>query len=293
MTATAKALVHYIWLIDGRHEIKEKVTQKIIDLAKVHEASVSVIYDRRLRLTERSYWFTLEKFESVNKEWTDKQDKRLAHVQQALCTAGVESSISTIEMANFLEIIHTTIRPTAENYLLLQNEKVMVQHPVFQELSSLPCHVYLLGEQPWQATPIIIGAVDPLHENARPQDLDLLITRQVQSLAKKFKSSWYITHACFIPPSFLQYKSKFIDIHRQGLNEFARRTGISEKHTILLQGIPERVIADWITKHSSDLLVIGSVARNKLLSHLIGSTTIALLESPPSDMLLLKSQSKN
>ncbi len=277
--------------MDGKQKCHKTVIDKVILLTSIYDCSLKLVYDRRFRTQERHYWLSDEKHNQMQNAWNETHEKHLAEINKALAAARVSYDLTMIEKADFSRVVSDMFDDNSDNILLLQNEKAGLRHPIFQELSALPFSVFLLTEQKWAKIPNIIGAVDPLHENSRPFDIDGKIVNQIKKLAKKLSANWTIAHACFIQPMFLGYKAQFEDIHREGLYRFTNALGIKKENTALLKGMPEEALANWIKNNKGDLLVLGIIARNKLMAHLVGSTTIALLYEPPCDMLLLKSHS--
>ncbi len=290
MNDQTKPESHFIWLIDGRREVHDVVIQKVIRLASVYQTPTTLIVDRRLRASERSYWKIFENYEALNSAWSEQQAQRLAEVEAALDAASIDFSTVTLDSAKYLDAVEAALKPGSENILILQDEKAMARHPIFQELVNLPCAAFILTPKPWQREMKIMGAIDPLHENARPLDLDFKIVKKTRSLANHLRAAkWHIANACYLPPSCVEYKAKLLEIHTEAVTEYIRQVDVPIEHFLVLKGLPEDAIESWFQKHNADLLVIGLVARNKLMSHLVGSTTIALLNDPPADMLLVKS----
>lgn len=56
----------------------------------------------------------------------------------------------------------------------------------------------------------------------------------------------------------------------------------------LVQGDPNRVIADVATTHQVDLLVVGTVARSGVAARIVGNTAEAVLSQLPCSMLVVK-----
>ena len=281
------------WLVDGRHDVHAVVKDKIITLAKLQQAKVTLIFDNRMRARERHYWFLFDKSNEVEDNWRREQLRKQQALEQSLRQSGIPYDAETIENASYRDYINKHQKNVKDSLVVIQDQKVAERHPIFQDLAKINSHILLLGQKPWSGNMSLVGAVDPMHENARPDDMDFIISRKTRHLAKLFKCEWFIGHVCHIPAAFLQYKSKISTLHRQGLEDFIQRIGATSKHGVLLSGLPERALSDWIAQQNIDVLLIGNVTRNALLSHLVGSTTTALLSNPPCDMYLVKSQSSN
>ncbi|MCC2607497.1 universal stress protein [Planctobacterium marinum] len=282
-----------IWLVDGKHTIHPAVEDKVVKLAKLHHATISIVFDNRLRARERHYWFMFDKSEQAEQTWIKEQEEKQQRIRERMKQENLAFNFIVLDKPNYMETIEACTQGKKDNLLLIQDEQITERHPIFQDLANLQCHVLVMQPKAWNSQTRLIGAVDPLHENSRPDDLDFIISKKTRNLAKLLKSEWVIAHACHVPASFIQYKHKISTLHRQGLDDFMERIGATPKHAVLLNGLPEKALTDWVNKQDSDILVIGNVTRNMLLSHLVGSTTMALLNNPPCDMLLIKSPRHN
>ena len=56
----------------------------------------------------------------------------------------------------------------------------------------------------------------------------------------------------------------------------------------LMKGDPRVVIAEFATRHHTDLLVVGTVARSGVAGRIIGNTAEAVLNQLPCSMLVVK-----
>ncbi|BDX07082.1 universal stress protein [Planctobacterium marinum] len=290
---TEQLIKSITWLVDGRHDVHPAVTDKVLTLAKLQQAKINLIFDNRLRARERHYWFLFEQSEQVESDWRQQQQLKQQALKDALEESQISYNFEIVENANYLDSVKKYQKTIKNSLVVIQDQAPGDRHPVFQDLANINSHILLLTPKPWSKNMSLLGAVDPLHEHSRPEDMDFVISRKTQHLAKLFKCEWFIGHACHIPASFVQYKHKISTLHRQGLDDFMARIGVTSKHGILLSGLPERALPEWIAKQKTDILLLGNVTRNALFSHLVGSTTAALLSKPPCDMLLVKSQASS
>lgn len=289
MNEVTQTDTHFIWLVDGRYNVQEAVLNKVIRLASVYQTPVTLVLDSRLRASERRYWFSFAGNEQLDAQWKVQQLEKMSAIENALSAASVDVTTQVLDNAYYLEAIKDSMKSECDNILIIQDEEVELRHPVFQDLVSLPCNAFILTDKSWPSNMKIVGAIDPLHENARPLDLDFRIEKKTKSLAHNLNADWHVMHACYVPPHCMEHKEKIKDIHEESLKEYGDTVDIPEKQLEMVPGMPEYAIKNWIEKNKGNLLVMGFVARNKIMAHLIGSTTIALLNRVPADMFLVKS----
>lgn len=277
-----------IWLIDGRHELDKNVLNKIIVLKSMLSCRIDIVYDKRLRALERGFWHIDSSKKKLDDEWTIMAEKRIGAITKTLTRLNIEHSISLVSNTDYRKVLIESFAEQENSLLIIQDESLSSRHSVFQELSTLSTSTLILKKNKWSDTPTFLCAVDPLHENARPHDLDEKIVEVTKTLAKHSRANWFLAHSCYLNASFLKYKRQFESIHREKLSEFAHSVGVSEGKTVLLSGQPEHSLPKWVNNRRCDVLIMGIVARNKLMSHLVGSTTFPILNNPPCDLLLVK-----
>lgn len=276
------------WLIDCKQKVEPVVLKKVIKLAQAYKGKLTIIFDTRYRSAERSYWFLEKELKNISEEWIKSVAMQKGFVIDRLTSSNVPFEQVEIDSGNYNEVLN---RLDDSSLLIIQDVSSALRHPIYQEFTRLPGHICVLSNRKWQEKALIIGAIDPLHENSRPFDLDHKIVEHTSMLADAVSAQWHLVHSTFLQPQFLQYKKQINDIHQEGVYRFLGEVNVAKKKVNLLHGLPEQAIARHIQQNKVDLCIMGIVARNKWLAHLIGSTTIALLQEPPCDMLFLKSHS--
>lgn len=284
-------MYNHIWFIDTQHPVSDVVIGKQIVLAKAFNSQVSVVIDQRTRSMERRFWQTTDFFESADRLHRKSVDEIQAKIERHLINEKISYRIFISEQKLYRQAIERAISECSENLILIAQKPQISQHAIYQDLASLPCSVLMLTEKNWSSELRMAAAVDPMHENARPEELDSQIVEMTQEFEEKLKTKWWLVHCCYLSPMFLEYKHAIKEIHFEGLEQFAERSGIAVEKLRMLDGIPERILPAWVEKQQIDVLVLGLVARNPLMAHLIGSTTTALLTHQPCDMLMVTSAS--
>lgn len=275
-----------VWLVDCKHVTNKYMLQKIVYLTKTYQCELIVVFDQRLRALEKKYWFNFAESSALEQEWQAAVEQNNKALIQQLDKSKVKYKTQSLDKGNYQELFKLL---TDNSVLILQNEEIAQRHAIFQQLASIPCHVFIATASKWQETPYILGAIDPLHENARPLDLDHKIVSHVRLLAAGSKAKWQLGHVNYVQAAFLRYKKEFEKVHHDGVYAFVDSIDVNRRRVVFLNGLPEEAIYKWVKNNHVDITVMGIVARNKWLSHLIGSTTIALLQDLPSDVLLIKS----
>ena len=149
----------------------------------------------------------------------------------------------------------------------------------------------------------VAAAVDPLHRNDKPAELDnsileaatmltevlggdLQVVHTYDATAAIAASSGVIPTATILPGD--EIREEVRQQHETRLYELTDAHKIPRDHVHNLEGdsrvrLPEFAIASEI-----DLMVVGAVSRNRIKRWLIGSTAEKILDKLPCDLLILK-----
>ena len=274
-----------IWLVDINMAPNDPCANKVIQVANALNKRVDLVIDRRVRSTERWYWPHLLDDRNIAHDLDKRQNELADHLSKQFSAHDIELTIYQEANGDYLASLTKLL--SEDELLILQADAHSIRQRVFQLANKFYCNILLLTQQPWHKPIAIAAAVDPLHENDRPAKLDHYIVNTSKSLRRDMQGTFKLTHCCFTPPVFIEHKNAILAIHRDAFEEFAKKTGVALNDTTLLNGIPEHALPDWIHRHNIDLLCLGYIARNNLENYLVGSTTYALLKSPPCDMLMV------
>jgi nucleotide-binding universal stress UspA family protein len=278
-----------IWFIDTRSpEIGHSTIKKIIDIVNSFAVPIDIILDKRTRSVERLYLPDWPEDKQQLARHRTQQNQFASELQRSLSDKNIKHRIVDVVDADYMTVLNKCLNPSVNNLLIINDQPLSKRHPIFQHLCQLPCSVLLLTTKPWHSPFNVLAAVDPLHENARPQTLDTTIVEWARKWGDRPDAEWQLVHCCFVSPLYLKHKKAIVGIHTDELDNFARASGVPKSKTRLLQGNPESVLPQYIKESQTDLLVIGLVARTRLRNFLVGSTTTLLLASPPCDMLFIK-----
>lgn len=146
----------------------------------------------------------------------------------------------------------------------------------------------------------ILAAVDPLDEHDRPHELTAQVLKAANRLAMQCAAQLDVVHAFeFIPPPMDgEYMTGWLPdftlaeelrgLHLDELQKLGKEFGIPPARLHMLDGRPDRSIAEFAAAHRSDVVVMGTVQRNFLQRLTLGSVAEGLLQRLNCDVLALK-----
>ncbi len=276
-----------IWFIDARLSVSDSVMSKVVFLSSSFHKPVNIIIDIRDRGIERWYWPNWGEKQRLAADIDAKNDLVKQQICKKLSRMKLEYNIVYTHSDDYLSTICTSLGAASSTLLILEDQLRAQRHPIFQVFQKIPSPILLLTKKPWSKPLNTLAAVDPLHEHARADDLDRRIVLMAKLWSKYFAVKWKVVHCCYVPPVIIKHSKMITAMHAEGLADFADKLIIPKDKTILLQGNPEYALPKLINKNDTNLLILGLVARNRLEQFFVGSTTSALLDEPPCDMLLL------
>ena len=170
-------------------------------------------------------------------------------------------------------------------------------------IRTCPVPLWLVKPHEIADVPVIVAAIDPLHEHDKPAALDDEILVLSKTLASKPNGEVHVFHSydpriavatstvnAYIPVSlpFDEIEEQMHKQHEERLNEIAEFHGLDDKHTHLVAGLTQEELPVIAEEMGADLIVMGAVARNRWKRLFIGSTAERTLEHLPCDLLIVK-----
>lgn len=277
-----------IWFIDSRFYYQTTSLDKIVRLANIHQKSIKVIIDVSAQITGRGYWHLFNGKEALAKELMLTIEAKKTQLLKYFAMNAIKVEVTINQSANYLATLNTNVENNVNSIVIIEDNSAEKRHSIFQHLADINAPVLLLTKKIWKHPISFLVAVDPLHEHARPEMIDNNIVTLTKNWGEKLQAKWTVAHCFYIASVLTKYKTNVRAIHRDGLDIFAKNLNIPHEQCVLLEGIPEDVLASYIHQHHVDIITIGLVARNQLNRLWIGSTTTALLCDLPCDMLLIK-----
>ncbi len=158
---------------------------------------------------------------------------------------------------------------------------------------------FVKREHVWNARRRLLAAVDPVHAREKSPELDLRILEIAKLMATHLPAELHVVHAYEVAPTglmaefdtlikdFPSYRREVMKRHRTAL-ENLMATAAPEAISYLEDGVPERVLPQFVNRNAIDLTVMGAVSRSGVDRILIGSTAERVLDNLESDILVVR-----
>jgi universal stress protein E len=167
----------------------------------------------------------------------------------------------------------------------------------WQLMRQCPCPLLMVKEPSFDGYPVVLAAVDPLHEQANGTDEAVLAA--AREFSRAFRSTLRAVHAFPDPESFalvtavqvepgVFYGTENIEPeHRRAVDDLLSRVGLEGIEVDFAPGEPAAVIVDTVAKRHVKLLVLGALRRSRLEQAILGGTAEAVAADVPCDLLLI------
>ncbi|MBT6209607.1 MAG: universal stress protein [Woeseia sp.] len=163
-----------------------------------------------------------------------------------------------------------------------------------------PVPVWLSKPHNWPADARIIASIDPAHEHDLESTLDALILDEADMLASKLSGELHVFHA-HVPLSSHRFSSpdsrvvpmaeleeNFDEDRRESYEALVTQRKVPDQRSHWIEGEPHTLLPELATSLDAGLVVMGAIARNKLQSIFVGSTTEKVLDRLPCDLMIVK-----
>ncbi len=170
-------------------------------------------------------------------------------------------------------------------------------------IRACPATLWLVKPRPVSARPCFIAAVDPLHERAKPADLDRRILATATDLAGSLGGELHLFHAFDVAalvavstdtmavPSALpldEVAGAMRAEHAEAVDALRNAHGVPPERTHVEQGGTREQLMALTDKLRADAVVMGAVSRSGLKGLFLGNTAEDVLDRLHCDLVIVK-----
>jgi universal stress protein E len=170
-------------------------------------------------------------------------------------------------------------------------------------IRTCPIPLWLVKSHDLADPPIIVAAIDPMHQHDKPAALDDEILQLSKLIGDNVSGEVHAFHSydpriavatatanAYIPVSlpFDEIEQQMHEDHEKRFNEITTFHGLDEDHSHLVAGLTHEELPAIAENLKADVVVMGAVARNRWKRLFIGATAERTLEHLPCDLLIIK-----
>jgi universal stress protein E len=170
-------------------------------------------------------------------------------------------------------------------------------------IRTCPIPLWLVKPTDMSDPPVLVAAIDPMHQHDKPAALDDEILHVAKGIAEKVQGDVHAFHAydpriavatatanAYIPVSlpFDEIEQQMHEDHEKRFSEITEFHEIATDNAHLVAGMTHEELPLIAEKLHADVVVMGAVARNRWKRLFIGATAERTLEDLPCDLLIIK-----
>jgi universal stress protein E len=262
----------------------------------------------RIEMFHRVYEPLLSGYMGRPEVYASLRDKAVAEqlesaeaLARAVAAAGLRTSAKAVWAPAYDQTVAREV--ASERIDLVVTEPVRGRaHGFTQEdwrmLALCPAPVLVVKSDGGEPYRHLVAAVDPLHEHAKPAELDAEILRLAKALRQTTQAELRVVH-CFTPVAELvrdaverlpleDAERALEGARRETLHSLVTAANIPTESADIVAGKPAAALEKLIDRGTADLVILGGLSRGRLKDFLIGSTAQRLLERSRADVLVVK-----
>lgn len=181
-------------------------------------------------------------------------------------------------------------------------ERAMFAYTDWRLIRKLDSPLWIVRPTEWKDRPVIVAAVDPMHEHDTEAVLDQAIVEAGKEFAARCKGSLLLLHTYhrlieigdYAKLKFKPVKLPVEDLdkqiqaeHRKKLDALAAANAVPDKDVHQLPGRTHELLPTFARTHGANLVVMGAVARSGIRQRTIGSTAERVLDHLHCDTLIV------
>ncbi len=244
----------------------------------------------------------------AQKCFLEERQAHLARLTESIRRDGIETEVAVLIGKPFLEVIRAVLREHYDLVVMTADIWKGLHQITFGSTSmhlmrKCPCPVWVMHPRAGQRFRRILAAVDPVLSDQMADPLSLKIMQLASSLARIEDCHLDIVHAWDFSGADLdtsqseisdQIMTELVErnhaTHRAGVQRLLDQIDLGdidfEVH--IPRGEPARTIPQFARDKSSDLIVMGTIARSGISGFLIGDTAELVLRQVECSVLAVK-----
>jgi len=263
---------HIMFFVDRPAGLERGIVQKVGQLARGLDAEVEVfdcIFDPAIT-DDREV-----------QEALDQRARELEAVVQFLRECSVRSRVTVHWAHPPREGVIRQIQKLPPDLLVIQSKRhsrlarLLLSYSDYKLIETAPCPLWVIKNvRPYDGGRVV-AAMDPLHLHGQLTGLDERILGAASVISRGMGMPLHFFHACMAGVE-------------SGVKQLAHSYQAPEGQVHVEIGDPAVLLPRFVHGESSDLLVMGAVARSRIRRTLIGYTAERVLDATDCDLLIVR-----
>lgn len=170
-------------------------------------------------------------------------------------------------------------------------QRTLLSNTDWNLIRDCPVPLWLVKPREIAERPVVLAAIDPVHEHDKPAQLDDAIYKFGADLCARTNGTLHLVHAIATPLGVelpANVRALVAAEHQRALETFLTTHPVPGDRVHAIEGLAHQCLQHAAADQRADLLVMGAVARRGLKKVLIGSTAARVLDRLPCDLLIIR-----
>jgi len=234
-----------------------------------------------------------ERREQAKRSFLGEQKTRLEQLAAPLRDVGLDVTVSAawdhpLYEGIVRQALHSNPRIVVKDtHYHSRLERAFFTNTDWQLIRGCPVPLWLVKQDRAFKSPVILAAVDPLHDNDKPAALDGRLLSEAFELADETGGILHVFHGYnpFIDPDD---PKRAETAHEQAMQTLAEQFQLPADRVHVRPGNVVELLPALANEISADMVVMGAVSRSRLEHAIVGSTAENVLDLLPCDVLVVK-----
>jgi universal stress protein E len=243
----------------------------------------------------------------VRSALVDDRMRRLREVKKALAADGIEITLDARWDSPLADgIVRKTLESGADVVFKDTHYHPLLKRSLFSNtdwnlIRDCPASLWLVKPRALAAKPRFVAAVDPLHERAKPSELDDRIIAAAKQLCHALNGEIHVIHTFDVTPALAtpmdsmalplpirEITEAMRARHTAAVHELTDAHAIQRNCVYVREGATRERIVTLAEELRADVAVMGAVSRRGLKRLFLGNTAEEVLDKLSCDLLIVK-----
>lgn len=238
-------------------------------------------------------FFDSEDLKRAREEVIDDQLAFLSELADEYSEADIDFSLSASWDTPLYEGIIRQVLRSNSRYVLKETHyhsvlsRALFSNTDWQLIRNCPVPLWLTSSDQEFDRPLILVAVDPMHENDKPASLDARLLAEALELAEQLDGTAHMFHASQVIDVHEIAESTEME-HSRALGKLADRFQVPGARVHMYTGSADQLLPRVADELKTSLVIMGAVSRSRLEHVIIGSTAERVLDYLNCDVMVIK-----
>lgn len=293
-----------MYIIDSDISLEPYVANKVIELARLNDAAVTVVYLLEDGLFEQFSHLFLNNGEKITSKLASQLKEEVHTFVSGEIWKGIQVSSEILQGRGFISIIQKVLTDSHDLVIKRGSATKGMDQLTMRLIRKCPCPIWVIQGKTSGDLQRILAAVDATSENEETQLLNKKIVELAHSLAQREKgeshylNAWYLQAESMLRgPRFKIADSEIQQMKQQLAMEGQEKllqllqsahVKAQPEQVHILEGKTDRVIENMLQALQIEVLVLGTIGRSGIPGLLIGNTVEKLLAKVDCSVLAVK-----